>query len=120
MAYQNYWEEKGLYRVFTGFVSGEEVLNSNLDLHGDRRFDDIRYVLNDFSSIEDFHVHDIDIKLIASTDNAASMSKPFLKIAVVAKNKDLIGWVEEYLKRMTDVSYDCHLFNDIDVARNWL
>lgn len=119
MAYTNIWEEQGLYRVFTGTTSGSEVLKSNLDLHGDARFDRIHFVLNDFTAIQDFEVSDLDISLISHTDKAAAISKPVLKIAIVTTCEVLLEWVHKYLSRMTDVNYACIVFDNLDEARKW-
>ncbi len=119
MAYSNTWEEKGLYRVFTGITSGLEVIDSNLSIHGDPRFDEIHYVLNDFTAIEGFEVSELDISLIANVDKAATMSKPILKIAIVTTCSDLLQWVEKYLQRMSDSSYTCCVFDNLEDARKW-
>lgn len=119
MAHTNTWEEKGLYRAFTGTTSGAEVIDSNLSIHGDPRFDKINYVLNDFSTIDSFDVSDIDISLIANIDKAATISKPILKIAIVTRCSDLLKWVEKYLQRMDNSTYTCNTFDNLEDARDW-
>lgn len=47
------WESKTLlYIHYSGAISGEDVLNSQGKMSGDRRFDDIRGVLIDASNVE--------------------------------------------------------------------
>lgn len=119
MAYEYIWEDNGLYRVFTGTTSGTEVLNSNLSIHGDPRFDEIDYVLNDFLSIDNFEVSDMDIKKIAHMDSVAELSKPTLKIAIITTHSELLEWVNKYLMCMKDATYICNIFSNIDDARQW-
>ena len=119
MAHENIWEEKGLYRVFSNVISGKEVLDSNLELHGDPRFDTINYVLNDFSTIEDFQVSEMDITLIANIDAVAARSKPALKIAIVATYEPLLEWIHKYSEKMVNSIFETHLFDNLEDARQW-
>jgi hypothetical protein len=119
MAITNIWEDKGLERVFSDSTSGQEVVESNLSLHGDPRFDNIYYVLNDFSAVETFQVSKIDVSLIASIDDAATVSKPRLKIAIVATLDSLLEWIYKYCEKMQDSPYECRVFSDVENARQW-
>lgn len=119
MAYQNEWHEKGLCRVFTEKVSGDEILDANLTLHGDSRFDDIRYVINDFTQIVGFDVSGMDIDKVATIDNVASLSKARLKIAIVATADSLLDWVHLYCAKMADSPYECEFFTNFDDAYQW-
>lgn len=119
MSYKNIWEEEGLYRIFSGVTSGVEVLDANLSLHGDPRFDNISYVLNDFSQIEDFKVSDMEITLIANIDSAAEKSKADLKIAIVATFIPLLEWISKYAEKMVNSCYEVKLFDNLEDARQW-
>ena len=113
------WEEKGLCRQFTNKISGEEVLKMNLKLQGDSRFDDIRYVINDFTEIVDFDFSDIDIQKISVMDQAASMSNPNIKIAIVSTLEPLLVWIKLYCESMKGSPYKCEIFDHIDNAHKW-
>lgn len=117
MSYQNIWEKKGLHRTFTGKITGAEVLSSNLQAHGDERFDQLKYVLNDFTQIESFEVSEIDISIIAATDNAATLSNPGLKIAIVTTDEKLLSWANLYLGKSP---YPCKIFNNTVNALSWV
>ena len=120
MAHQYHWEENGLLRVYTDKISGDEVFDSNLKLHGDMRFDDIQYVINDFTRVTDFAVSEQDIAKIAIVDNVASKSKPVLKIAIVATLEPLLDWINKYLSGMQGSPYECQIFASLDEARQWV
>lgn len=120
MAYQNIWEEKGLCRIFTDKISGEEILTSNLSLHGDPRFDGIKYVINDFTKITEFEVSDLDITKIVIVDNVAAVSNSYLKIAIVAMLDPLLIWVQLYLERMQDSTFECAIFDNLNDAYKWV
>ncbi len=120
MKYENQWEPKGLLRTFSGKVTGEHILKMNLSLHGDPRFDDLRYIINDLSSISELDISDMDIETIAAIDNAGALSNSNIKIAIVTTNHELVTWVKRYLVAMKDSVFQCQLFEDIETARKWL
>ena len=119
MAHKNIWKDQTLYRVFTDKVSGEEILNSNLKLQGDARFDDIKCIINDFSNITAFEINEDDIEYFVAMDNASALSKSRLKIAIVATDKDLLSFVYLYCAKMEDSPYECRLFDDINSVQEW-
>lgn len=120
MSHLNIWEKKGLYRKFENKINGEEVLTSNLTIQGDSRFDDIRYVINDFTQIIDFEVSSTDINVIAATDNAASISNPNIKIAIVSSHEPLLTWIKHYCGIMKDAPFDCKIFDNINDTYKWV
>ena len=120
MAVSNIWEETGLYRKFTQLVTGEEIWGANLALHGDPRFDSIRYVLNDFTNIDGYKIEKIDIDAIVVMDNAAAISKPVLKIAIVVNSGPFKELTLQYQEKMKGSPYLCEIFPNVDEARLWL
>lgn len=116
MSYNNKWEENGLLRDFTGHITGQEVLNSNLSMHGDARFYNIKYIINDFTQIETFEVTDIDIAEIVVIDNVAALSKHQLKIIIVATDETLLKWINLYIKKMENSPFECVIFNNVKDA----
>ena len=120
MSYKNSWREKGLHRTFSGNITGKEILDSNLALHGDPRFDHIDYVLNDFLSIDGFEITIGDVNIISTVDNVAAISKKNLKIAIVANNTELLQWIDAYLEMMQGSPYTAAVFSQHDDALKWV
>ena len=75
MSHTNTWNENGLFRKFTGEISPEEILKSNFDMHVDPRFENIKYVINDFTDVTDLVINTNHTKLYASTDDIISDTK---------------------------------------------
>lgn len=120
MAVTNTWEERGLYREFSGIIDGEEIWGANLALHGDQRFDQIKYVLNNFADIEGFEIRDVDVDAIVVVDKTASISKPVLSIIIVVGLTPLRDLAITYQQKMKDSSYYCEIFSNITDARTWI
>jgi len=119
MSHQNTWEEHGLYRKFNDKISGEEILTSNLSIHGDARFDNIRYVINDFTDVVEFEAAEIDVLKISTIDNVAARSNSYLKIALVATSGPLLRWIHQYCKQMQDSPLECEVFETVNSAYQW-
>ena len=113
------WEEKGLYRKFTDKVLGEEILRLNLAQQGDPRFDEIIYVINDFTQIVDFDINDRDVKKISAVDNIASRSNPNIRVAIVSTFKPLLEWIESYCEAMVGTPNECEIFSNVNDAYKW-
>ncbi len=50
------WQKNGVSWKYSGSVSGEEVVKAGISIYGDRRFDDLRYKLCDFSDAESINI----------------------------------------------------------------
>ena len=120
MSYHNHWEEKGLYRVFSNKISGEEILRSNLELHGHPRFTRLGYVINDFLNIAEFEISNLDVLKVSTLDNVATQTNDQIKIAIVATDEALLHWIHQYMKQMTDSPYPCKIFATVDDAQQWV
>lgn len=119
MSHQDKWEKDGLYRHFTGKVSGEEILDANLNIQGDVRFLDIKYVINDFTQTTEFDSTKTDVAKIVTFDNVVSISKKQLKIAIVATLDSLLPWVNLYCEKMQNAPYDVKVFDNMNDALQW-
>lgn len=120
MAYQLNWEEKGLHKVYLNKTSGREILESNFKLQGDARFDDIRYVINDFTQVAEFELTEDDINIIVSVDDVASRSNAKIKIPIVVTLPSLLEWASMYCEKMQDSPYICGIFSTMEDARVWV
>lgn len=116
MAYKNEWKEKGLHRQFTGIITGKEVLKANLYIQADERFNNIKYVFNDFTQIEDFEISHVNIAEIATIDNFASKQHEKIKIIILATNKGFLEWAGRYLTQMDVSPFDVVICEDMESA----
>ena len=119
MPHTNKWEPGGLYRKFTGTISGEEILDSNFELHADPNFQTINYIINDFTEVTDHSIETVHTKVYASTDEVASNTKGRLKIALVVTQESLIALANHYRNEMTGNRFECDIFQTIEDARKW-
>ena len=120
MPYKNTWEPRGLYRKFTGKISGEEILKSNFEIHKNPKFHTISYIINDFTEVTGHSIEVIHTQVYASTDEIISYGKANLKIALVVTQDPLIALANSYRNEMIGNRFECDIFKTIEDARKWV
>lgn len=120
MPHTNHWKIPGLHRQFTDIVNSDEILESNLELHQDPRFDDITYIINDFTLIADIKVAEGHTRAFATVDKNVSHRKPQLKIAIVVNQPPHVALAKAYRQQMLDSHFECEIFPTLDDAETWV
>ncbi len=120
MPHKNTWEPGGLHRKFTGTISGDEILESNFELHTDPNFQTINYIINDFTAVTGHSIEVAHTQAYAITDEIISNTKGKLKISLVVTQKPLIALANSYRKEMIGNRFECEIFKTIEDARKWV
>ncbi|MCL4696113.1 MAG: hypothetical protein KJ023_03490 [Burkholderiaceae bacterium] len=113
------WEPTGVHRVFADRTDCGEFLVSLREVYGDRRFDCVRYVINDFSACTDLSVDMEVIREMAAMDSAASHSNPHIRIAIVGVSELIQAGIAAYAGVALS-PYPVKLVATLDEARRWL
>lgn len=119
MGYEIAWESRGAYKRYFGHVTDAELMQSVIDIESDHRFDNMRYVINDFLDVVAFQISRKKIEEISAIDGAAALSNPNIKIAVVATDVQIRELAEVYANS-TLKSYPTRIFTTVAEARAWL
>lgn len=119
MPYRLTWEPFGVYREYFGDVSIAERRASFDVICGDRRFDDLRYALTNYSAVEAYEVTSISIAEIAAFHIAPLATNPRLVIAAVASRPDILAAIEDF-KSYGFTSAPYRVFPTLAEARQWL
>jgi len=120
MPYTNNREENGLYRKFTGTIHGIEILEANLKLHVDSRFNNIKYVLNDFTEATELRVEPKHTNAYAASDKVISDRMLGLKIAIVVTTELQTKLANAYREEMKGSNFKCEIFTHLDDAYKWV
>ncbi len=119
MGYELIWEPRGVLKRFYGPVTDTDIAGSVARVHGDRRFDTLRYVINDFRDGTGHRVPLDAVEEIAAIDDVASISNPHIRVALVAATPDFIELAKQYAGATLKL-YPTRIFSSLDEARNWL
>lgn len=120
MAFVITWEPPhGAYRKFTGHLGDEELVRSISIAYGDSRFDDLRYVIDDFLDVESYSIQEDTILYIAAMDGAAARSNPDIVVAIVIAESQQKALATLYATSPSN-AYPTRIFTDLAEARAWV
>jgi hypothetical protein len=119
LSYEIIWEARGVVKRFLGHVTSHDMLQSVVETEMNVRFDDLRYVINDFLGITGISSLPQDVEEISVIDKGASMSNSRIHIAVVATSPEVIALASDYANSPLNV-YPTRIFSSLGEARSWL
>lgn len=119
MGYELHWEDRGVVKRYFGQVSSEELLAPVVATEADKRFDTLRFVINDFLEAKSIAFTQAAIDLIAAHDMGAAATNPNIKVAVVAAQPEVIDLVQRYMQ-VAVRAYPTSIFSTMAEARAWV
>jgi hypothetical protein len=122
MGYEVIWEPKGVVKRLFGHVSNDDLMRSSTIIQGDARFDELNFVIIDFSACTSHAVTDQALLEVAAIDEAASENIRFgkrIRIAVVCADPKILELAQQYVNYKFDVA-TFGIFSDNEHARSWL
>ena len=122
MPYEMIWEDRGVVSRYWGAVTGDELIQNNLDEKLDPRFDRCEYDLVIFTGSVVFDVSSSQLRFIAESDANASKEKPNFVVAIVASQTVIHGLTNLY-RLQHEVSggqWNVAYFATKAEARQWL
>lgn len=119
LGYELIWEHRGVLKRFFGQVTDIDVSDAVSGIHGDERFDELRYVINDFRAGIEHSVSPRAVEEFAAMEQAAAITNPHIRIALVASAAKFVDLANQY---SGSVPHDCptRIFTTLDEARRWL
>ena len=122
MPYELIWEDRGLLFRFWDVVTGDELVQCNLDAYSDPRFESIEYELVVFSDSVVFEVSTNKVRLVATMDSGASKRNPKIVVAIVTSQTLVHGLANLYRLQheATGGSWRTEHFKTEEEARRWL
>jgi hypothetical protein len=119
LGYELRWEDRGVVKRYFGQVSSEELLAPVISTEADERFDTLRFVINDFLEAKSVAFTQADIDTIAAHDMGAAATNPYIKVAVVAAQPEVIDLVRRYIQAAAR-AYPTSIFATMAEARAWV
>ena len=120
MPFFNKWVENGMEKIASGHVTGDELIATRKELYGDERFDQLEYILSDYTFADSVQILEKDIKQVAYLDGAAAMSNPNCKVAIVAPTKIMKPLADYYAELSKNSPWDARVFETVEQAKEWL
>jgi len=119
MGYEIIWEPRGVVKRFFGEVTSDDMLKSVADSEGDSRFDELRFVINDFLDITAVSSSHHDVEEIAAIDSIAAVTNPRIKVAIVTTSPVVKEMAEGYINSPLN-HYPTKIFQTLAEGRQWI
>lgn len=111
------WEPRGVVRAMTGEIGADELLESVADLQNDPRFDQLRFLVEDFSEVESVQLDEAGLDMVIATTIGAAFSNPHIRIAVVATTPPVRSLARQFAEHSP---YVTQIFQTLAAARVWI
>jgi len=119
VSYEIIWEPRGVIKLYSALVTDNEMIQSVVDTEKDARFDELRYVINDFLGITGISMTKDSVEEISVRDRGAACTNPNIRIAVVATHPEIIALTIAYANSPLN-AYPTKIFATLAEARSWL
>jgi len=120
MACEIVWEHRGVHKRLSGHVSAREFERSVETVQADPRFDEIRYVINDFSAVTGHGLDEQHLLELAAIQYGAQASNPQVRAVYVGVDPELARQLRVILIDSQRSLYRVALFDTLPQARDWL
>lgn len=109
----------GLHKRFYERITGTEFRESVERVHGDPRFESVRYVINDFLDAHAIATADLSFIDLAAFEIGSHLINKNVSVAIVTADEALIGFLQKYADMSVSL-YAPRVFSSIDAARDWI
>lgn len=120
MPYSLDWEPHGVVKKFFGFVSGAEFVQSVVDVTGSDKFDDLRFIVNDFLSADGHSIDKQTFEEIVVYRIGAARTRSSIWTAVITNDPRFAAIADEVNAALPDGVPRTEVFATLAVARTWL
>jgi hypothetical protein len=98
MPYTLSWEPKGVYKQFSGVVTGAEYHRSQIEFTSHEKFDSALYVINDLSDMDRFLITHEEAEYMAAYSLGPHFANPTLRVGFVTTDPSMLGLIQGYNK----------------------
>lgn len=121
MAIEHIWSPGGLHIRYLDSVSGDSLVADALEVGGDERFDDLRFIISDWSECVEPSVAIEDVETLAAFISAMARTNPrIVNLNVMREDFDNQAFVNLYMFLTDEVPWQVLAFRSLDEAKTWL
>lgn len=118
MPYSIHWEPNGVYKKYTGRVTGQEFFRAVRQVNSQPNFETFHYVINDFLDCIEFLPSKSDQEDAVAAAIGANMTNKRFVAAFVASSPEIVASLTSMAEQAKGSMQVC-LFNNLTDARRW-
>ncbi|WP_196139366.1 hypothetical protein [Aliikangiella sp. G2MR2-5] len=116
----NWRTSRLLHTCYSGDVSGQELIEEAQRVGEDRRFENVRYVIGDWSQIDSAEINADDVKELAAYIRALAISFPGrMNASIVSDYESGTARATLYDILLEDTSWQTRTFSTFEQAMEW-
>ena len=119
MCYTIKWSDRGVIWTYAGVLTGNALIESNLAIYNDPRFETIDYQIVDLRGVEEFRVLSQHMEKVAALDVAASKLNSHIRVAVVSPVVTGRHMTRTYTENTPENHWETQVFDDYAAAYQW-
>ena len=122
MAFTHEWKDEGVYIRYFDELTSKDLISSNSLLVGKREFEEIKFVIADFSDVTSIDIDNADANVSAAFAIKVNPYNKHIKVALVSNNMNLQPLIETYLENTLKMVPHAQqkLFSDMPEAKDWV
>ena len=119
MPYSLVWEPSGVYKKFTGLVTGAELLQSVKEVATDIRFGELQYEISDYLQTEGTDFSQDALNEVRAVRIGSFMSNPSMKVAIVTLDTEIQQRIYSTIAARLTL-HQTKVFSNVEEANIWL
>jgi hypothetical protein len=119
MPYSLTWEPAGVYKKFTGEVTGAELLQSVLEVSSDARFGSSQYEVSDYLDADNTDFSQDALNEVRAVRIGSFMNNPRIKVAIVTHDTEIQQRIYSTIAARLTL-HQTKVFNAVADANTWL
>ena len=119
MPYSLTWEPAGVYKKFTGVVTGAELLQSVVEVSGDARFGSSQYEVSDYLDADNTDFSQDALNEVRAVRIGSFMHNPRIKVAIVTHDTEIQQRIYSTIAARLTL-HQTKVFNAVADANIWL
>ena len=124
MSYKINIEDRGVYCIFSGTFTNDDLMNCNNEISTIPHFSELEYEIVNFNNVIEFPIESNVIRVIAEQDAELYKINSNIKVAIVANQNVMKGLTNMYKTYFeisgNDISWEIEIFDTIEDAREWI
>ncbi len=122
MPYEIDWQPLGVAYRFSGVVSDEDLRAATAEVYASPLLLTMKYLIADFSLIEEFAVSSATVRMVADSDSRVSKTNPDVKVAIISTAVFMRGMSNIYAitHQLYEGSWTTKIFECEEDARSWV
>jgi len=119
MPYTITWEPHGVYKHFTGVVTGAELLQSVNEIASDQRFFSLQYEVSDYLPAERTEFSQDALNEVRAIRIGSFMNNPHIKVAIITRDEEIQQRMASTIAaRLT--MHETRVYEAVADANGWL